>query len=132
MTITINEYLLYYWAFAIVFETIYVYIIYKIWIRPIKEKGDPYTILKEIFNSSKQASIFSLLFNPYSYFVMYVLFCILTPLLFPMSLFSIIKKIVGWKSKKQKREAVEGKAYQEAKKAEDEYQKNGGMPPSFE
>ncbi len=133
MTITINQTFLYYWLFAIIFETIYNYITFTTEWSKFKKRleAEEYAIYKELFNQYKQMSSIQLIwrkvFNPMSYFVGYIIFCIVTPIILPMSLITLFKKLIGYKSDLQKRAEMEGKRMEEANEREHEWMKNEGI-----
>ena len=129
MTITINPIFLYCYAFVIVFETIHGFILLRKFRKKLEDKKYESLFstidgLKKTFASIRLAH--RSVFNPYVYFMCYVLFCILSPLFFLSSLKSIFKKIIGYKSKLEKQVEEEEKKFEEAQKAHEDFMKNEG------
>jgi predicted membrane protein len=129
MTITINENILYYWIFSITFETIYCYVNLSISWNQFK-KNKKYEIVTDIINQFKQQASFQLIwkiiFNPFSIFVAYIIFCIISPILLPFSLITLFKKMIGYKSPLQKRAEQEKKDMEESESKSKEWMKNEG------
>lgn len=130
MTITINAYVLYYWAFAIVFETIYSYITFKQAWKKLKKTVEAHEYVMDMINAVKQMAsakfLWKKIFSPYGYFIGYLIFCIVAPFLFIASLVTLSKKLIGYKSKLEKDAEVEEKMAEEAQKEAKEWMANEG------
>jgi hypothetical protein len=130
MTITINPIFIYCWAFIIVFETIHGIILWKRFCKKLKKKKYEFFLstvdaMKKSFAGIRLAH--KKIFNPFNYFVLYILFCIMCPFFFLSSLKSIFKKIIGYKSKLEIQVAEEERKFEEAQKASEEFMRNEGV-----
>lgn len=130
MTITINQTYFYYWIIAIVFETIYVYVSFKIEWKKVKKKEEQYSTVIAIIKAYKEQATYKLLwkkiFNPITYVAVYILFCITSPIFFPFSLFKLIRKMFGYKTKLEKQSEIENQKAEEARKRHEEWMKTEG------
>lgn len=130
MTITINETFLYYWLCTVIFETIYSYIAFKIALKQFKKNVEQYEFFMIIIKQLKQMAsvklLWKIIFNPFTYIIVYLIFCFITPLLTPFSLFRLLKKIVGYKTELEKKAKSEEKAMEEAQLISKEWMKNEG------
>lgn len=135
MKIEINETLIYYWLFAIIFETIYCWITLKIvWYKFKKKSPQQHDYVLALIDSFKQNPsiyiVWKKIFNPFGYTAIYVIFCIIAPIFFPFSLIILLKKMVGYKSKLEKKAYAMEQAYDKSQ----EWLKNEGreMPEQYE
>jgi superfamily I DNA/RNA helicase len=118
MTIFIPQSLFYYYLLSVVFESIYLYIIFnKNW-KQIKENKTLYSffnLLVDQFKKMKSTQfIIKQIFNVRGYFIAFIIICFIAPFLFPFSLFSLFKKIIGYKSKLEKQANEEARKVKEA------------------
>ena len=124
MTITINTYFLFYWICAIVFETIYVYTLWK----EAKKQMVKYPMLmtfKETFMKTAGLQlVYNMLFSPPTFILGFVLLCFASPLIFPFSLLTLFKKLIGYKSKLEKQADDITESYEKSKKESEEFMKN--------
>lgn len=126
MTLIINKFFLYYWLFSIVFETIYAVYIWKDWSKKIKSNEFIIMLKKAIEYSASLQLLFKTIFNPVTYIMMYIIFVLISPLLFPASLFGIIKRATGYKSKLERKSEEEIKRMEQAKKRSEEFMRTEG------
>ena len=130
MTITINETFLYYWIFAIAFLIIYYYVTIKAGWNQLKQQVELYSTLTVIFNSLKETASFRLLlkriFSPVTYIAVFLILCLIAPILFPYSLFRIIRSILG-KTKLDKESLKEEIAIENSQKHAENFMKNEGV-----
>lgn len=131
MTITIHPIMLYYWAFSIVFLTIYYYFDLKNNWNKFKKNAEAYQFLKAVYENLKQSpSVKFMIKQILSFkflFSLYLVFCIISPILMIFTTFSIVKKLIGYKSKLQKEAEEEVKKVEEAKKEQDDWLRNEGV-----
>lgn len=96
MTITINETFFYYWLVAILFSTIYYYKKIKTQWKKLKSETDSYGIFMMLINKFKQEASYKRLlkqiFNPINYILIYLIFCFISPILFPITILRLIIK----------------------------------------
>lgn len=85
MTIIINEAFFYYWALAIVFESILWYISWK----KLKKDSLRYETIIIMMKTLKKTQ----LINPIAYIIFILFFFYVSPIIFPYSLFGIIRKL---------------------------------------
>ena len=131
MTITINETFFYYWICSIIFETVYSYITFKIAWKKLKKKSEQYEMIMMFIEQIKKlASVqlaFKMIFNRFNYITGYLIFCILSPLLAPISLIRLFKKIVGYKTDLEKKVIEEEKKMEEAERKSKEWMETEGV-----
>lgn len=100
------------------------------------KKSEAYAIVMTVYQNMKQSPSFKLLEkrirNPYSYFLIYIVFCIISPILLPSILVSIFKKITGYKSELEKKSEEERKLQEEAQKKHKEWMETEGDVSPFE
>jgi hypothetical protein len=136
MTITINETVIYYWIFSIVFGTIYNYIQIKIGWRQLKKSAESHQMVIIFLDSIKKLAATQFLlrqiFNIKGYFIGYLIFCIISPILLPFSLSTLFKKMIGYKSNLQKKAEAEGAKMEQAEKDAKEWMKNEGVQEYIE
>ena len=84
--------------------------------------------MKQMFLQSAQIKLLkSKIWNWYTILFLGVpLFIFISPFLFPLSLFKLIKKTFGYKSKLQKESEIEEKLMQDSQKKSEEFMKNEG------
>ena len=101
MTISFTTAFLYYWLFTIVFETIYQYIAISYVYKDFKQ-SQVYEAYKPILNFFKEIPQWNVLmkaiFNPATYITVYVIFCMVTPILFVFTVINNIGKLLFGKS----------------------------------
>jgi hypothetical protein len=130
MTLTIHPYFLYYWLFAIVFCSVHNFIELRTGLRKLKTE-EKFAQLRTIFDHFKQQASMQFLWkqivNPFSISVAYLIFCIVTPVLLPRTLFKLGKKATGYKTKLEKKAEQETKDMEEAKKRSEEFMRTENM-----
>lgn len=115
MTITIPISVLYCWAFITAAEFVSMYFSYKSFKKKIAE-NELFLVLKAAYvQSPSWQLLYKQLFNPATYIFVGVLFALLSPLLFISSLFTGVKKLIGYKSPLQKKAEAEALALQKAR-----------------
>jgi len=124
------KYLIAYIIIAVIFEAIYFVVSFKKGLKKFKQKPE-YEQYKAFYKSLMSSASMMLLktkiWNWYTVsFVMIPLFIFVSPFLFPSSLFSLIKKMFGYKSKLEKKAEVEEKLSEEASIKAKEWMKNEG------
>lgn len=131
MTITINETVIYYWIFSIVFGTIYNYIQIKIAWRQLKKSVESHQMVMMFLDTIKKLAstqfLLKQIFNIKGYLFGYLIFCIISPILTPFSLITLFKKMIGYKSDLQKKAEAEGKKMEEDEKLAKVWMKNEGV-----
>ena len=136
MTITINITIIYYWLFAIVFGTIYNYIQFKIAWRELKKSVESHQIVMMILDTIKKMAstqfILKQMFNIKGYVIGYLIFCIISPILLPFSLFTLFKKMIGYKSDLQKKAEAEREKMEKSQNESKEWMKNEGVHADLE
>ncbi len=84
-----------------------------------------------IFHSIKQspsyAKIQKLIYNPFIIIIGLIVFAIICPILFPLAIFSILKKLIGYKTKLEIEAEQQLKAMEESKRQSEEFIKNEGV-----
>lgn len=120
-----------YWIFAVLFETIYLYFG---WQRAKKQLLANTGIQMFVSIAKQNANYQSLkrkIWNPYTIiFVAIPLGIIVSPFLLPLSLFSLVKKIIGYKTKLEKAAEEERKRFEESEKKHKEWmEKEGDINP---
>lgn len=124
MTITINIYFFYYWLIAIIYETINFIIIWK----KFKKKTEQH----EFFNAYKEALkrsaslqwLWKAIFSPVGFSLGFMFMCTVSPIMFPFSLITLFKKLIGYKSDLEKKVDVEQESYERAKRKSDDFMNN--------
>ena len=119
------KYLITYIVIAVIFQTIYTIISYKKALKKFKQKHE-YDFLKhfyeDFFSSPSMRSLKLKIWNWYTIMFVFIPMSIfICQFLFPFSLLSIIKKLLGYKSKLQKEVDIEEKEMDEASKKHDEF-----------
>ncbi len=131
------EYLIAYIILSVVFESIYLFFGIKNFKNKLKLKPE-YAQYTSIYYALLERPSIQLLkqrlWNWYTItFIFTPLFIILSPFLLPPSLFSLIKKLFGYKSKLEKEAEIEEKSAEEARIRAEEWMKNeGDMNPPFD
>ncbi len=127
MVITINKPILFYWAFALIFEIIYTYFQYKNFKKKIRN-NPYYPFFQNMYNSSSSVKLLlSNLYHPVTIVGGFVTMAIISPFVFPFSLIDFIKDIVGYKSKLEKASDAEVERMEAAKKASEDFMKTEGV-----
>lgn len=127
MTITINIFFFYYWIITIIYETINVIIIWKKF-KKKTEQHEMFVAYKEALKrSASMQMLWKAIFSPLGASIAFIFMCIVSPIMFPFSLITLFKKLIGYKSELEKKVEVEEKSYEEAKKRSDHFMKNEVM-----
>lgn len=112
-----------YWIYTIIVETIYYYNLIKSEIKKLKAVPEYDLYFKAVIEQIKQVAYmrlsFKRMFNPFTYILMYLVFCIFCPILFPYNIFNRIKRIFGYKSELEKRAEEAAKEYYAAQEKND-------------
>ncbi len=133
-------YLIAYVIISVIFESIYIYVSFKKGLKKFKQNPN-YEQFKAfyqaLFSSASMMLLKTKFWNWYTIsFVITPLFIFVCPFLFPSSLFSVLKKSVGYKSELEKKAEIEEKSMEEARKKSEEFMKNEGdmnpIEPDFE
>lgn len=128
MTIHINTYFLYYWLVAIIGVSIELYFIYKSGKKKLTQMGIMPMITGYLSHSPSLQLIRKTIFSPLGFILGSVFLIIVAPFMFPFSVITGIKKIVGYKSKLEKQADAEEKQMEEAmaasKRESAEFMKN--------
>ncbi len=131
------KYIITYTIVSTIFETIYLIISIKKGLKKFKQKPE-YEYLKafiqQLFLSAPMKRAKEMFWNWYTIpFVLTPIFIFVCQFLFPLSLFGLIKKSLGIKTKLQKESEAEEKSIEESKKKHDEWMKTeGDMNPIIE
>ena len=124
------KYLIIYAVIAVIFEAIYIYIEFKKGLNKLKQKPEYEhykSFYKAIFSTASMMLLKSKIWNWYTItFVFIPLFIFVSPFLFPSSLFSLIKKVFGYKSKLENKADIEEKLSEEASIKAKEWMENEG------
>lgn len=97
MTIIVSIAFIYYWLFTIVFETVYLSsVIYRL--RKKFKQSPTFKWYTTLINSLKESPqwnyLMQVIFNPATYILGYIGFCIIAPVLFPITIIINIRKIL--------------------------------------
>ena len=130
MTFTINEYFIYYWIFSILFECTYLFFEFRKLRNKYNTKPE-YEQVRLIVNTYMQMAAIKLLYkkvvSPVGLIGSFVFLSIVSPFVFPFTLISLFKTLIGYKSKLEKQVELETKQFEEAKKWSDDFMKNEGI-----
>lgn len=89
-------YFLSYWLVSVVFQLTYIYIVYKKWIKKIKNTPH-YSIIKNILKTIKSSEqfnkLFKSIFNSGTYFLVLFFIILVSPILMPITILSIISRL---------------------------------------
>lgn len=121
-----------YIAFAIVYEAITVYVGWKKLKKQFAGNEMIMMIKQGIMQSAQGKMMKKIIFSPPTFIFAGIAFIIASPLMLPFSVWSHVKKLLGYKSKLQKQAESETKAMEEAKKQSDEFMKTEGRGISEE
>lgn len=128
------NYLLIYWIFSVIYESINIYFLRKSFLKKANEI-DGIKLVKQYFmESANFQNVKQKIWNPFTIIFGFTpLFIIISPFLLPLSLFSLIKKLTGYKTKLEKRAEAETKAMEEAQKRNEEWLRTEGerLPENF-
>ena len=130
MTFTISQPLFYYWIFAIIFEAIYCFYLWK----QAKKKIAKNAVVMLFINTMKTIPSLQLILNkiigPLGFSVGFVLLSIVSPIMFPFSVLTLLKKLIGYKSRLEKKAEEHEKMYEkaeaDAKRHSDNFMRNEG------
>lgn len=130
MTISFPTVFLHYWLFTIVFETIYQYIAISYVYKDFKQ-SPVYEAYMPILNSFKEIpqwnTLMKAIFNPATYITVYVIFCMVTPILFVFTVITNIRKLLFGKSLPDKHaEQFFKDKVEESQKINDDFMQNEG------
>jgi len=124
MNIYLSSEVLIIWLSIFIFEVIHLYINWVNFKKKMK-KNETVMFMVEAFKKSPNfLRLWKMIYNPFTLFVLLMILAIISPVVFIFSAFSLLKKLVGYKSKLQKQAEAEEKAMEEAKKKSEEFMKN--------
>lgn len=122
-----KTYLLIYAAVAFVFEAVFLYFMY----RKFKKKMDEpqFQMIKGVVMSIKSAQVLKeKIFNPFTLiFVGLPILAVISPFLFPLTIASILRKLIFGKSKLEKEAEAEQNMMAQSQKISDQFMKTEGM-----
>lgn len=122
-----KTYLLIYAAVAFVFEAVFLYFMY----RKFKKKMDEpqFQMIKGIVMSIKSAqALKEKVWNPFTLiFVGLPILALISPFLFPLTIASMLRKLIFGKSKLEKEADAEQNMMAQAQKMSDQFMKTEGM-----
>jgi len=126
MTITISIEFICYWIFTVIFEAIYIFILWE----KFKKKTQEHKfvmMLKEAYkNNVSLKLIYKMIFSPLGFFLGFCFLSIVSPVMFLFSLLTLFKKIIGYKSKLEKEAEKQSKEDEEAIQRSKEFMKKEG------
>lgn len=126
MTFSISQLFFYYWILSIIFEAVYCFYLWK----QAKKKLAKYPSVAVFLNALKSVAsaqlILKKIFGPLGYSIGFVLLCIISPVMFPFSIITLFKKLIGYKSKLEKKAEEELKDAERAEQRSNDFMRNEG------
>jgi len=112
---------------AVIYESIYVSIEWKKVKKKFLDNISIQMFLQMMSTSEAGKTIKKAFKNPFYIFIGFLLFVVASPFLFPLSIFSLIKRAIKYESEAEKRMKAEAMSIEQAKKDSEEFMKHEGV-----
>ncbi len=127
MTITIHPFIIYYCLFTLAYEAIYILYSYKQAMKS-QQAQQFLTLMKDYYNNSPSVRmVYKTIMSPAGFIFAFIIVFLVSPFMFPFSLYALIKKLFGIKSNLEKEAEKEAKQFEELKKRQEEFMKTEGI-----